>query len=1260
MTLGSLGSLGIKKPEDLRRALRPDLLRKRVTELVPSGVARVAQKEDARKHLLEAGRQGLNRIVNRLSPEEASKAREEEERDSRRQGQETGAGSRETQQAGGTGGAGAGSVAGTGPGAGQADEQQKEQGEQAPEEAPGGDRAAEAEQTETKASGEPGGPAGEQQASGEQQPAGEQKPGGEQQASGEQQAAGEQKPGGEQQASGEQQTAGEQKPGGEQQASGEQQTAGEQKPGGEQQASGEQGQKGGEGEKAAGAQKEGKAPGKKGPPKGTGKKKPAAGHHGGPGQQGAAAGAAGAQGVAGLGGTLGGAAGAAGSQATPGLAGTVGQASGASPEMQAWMTSHPDLEARNRILQLATFTEGIRGRTADLKENLPKKTLGDKILNWVGVGDLKKAWKNNPYQVKGLGDIETWLAIIGYVRPALSLVGDVADKVSLITTIASLLTIWFPPVAGPLMAISRIANIVSVVVKAADFALSLIQAGLAAVRIGKEKDPLKRAQMAATMRDGIQSGLMAGVEAITAALGAKASKGAKKGFTGTKNLTKSRNFAGKTMLQKAKAIGKGTATGFKTGLKETFTKKGLKEVGKETLKGLKEKVAPSIREALSENKKTWTKTLKMAATDRKGLVKHVLSETWKNRDAINKDWKKGVDKYMSEQFDETRSAERGASVRAGMAGGGGPQVGGHIQALDNLIAAGLGQAPTAQAGVGPNGDILVPRMAGPTEADVLLQPEDYEGIESQRKALREMKASLDGDIAQQVDYRDHLLKTVAPAAVQGGKEAMEQANAVAEQRAENQADQADLQKSHQATQQVQQANQQATAQGQQAQGEANQDVQVAQRGMAAEPDQSKVDQEAQKKAKEDYEREKREYENSSLIGKAWKSVKKFAKSVASFVGSALKWVWKNIIKAVMDKVKGTIAKVMNYITGKIMQFLLKTMGGMSDSEAKTLAFGAEAQQKQGESAKADEELMGTGKVAMEASDKATKAEKDAIEEANRANENIQNAKGIQQEIQGQEQALDQEEQQGKAREAAFKAQFGPYFASLAGGAGVGGAVGGAGGVGGALSQGAGPSQEPTVSEPMIGRVAAAATAVQANSTQSTNLLAAEAEELKTKELQEKLKGLKASLESQKKANEADRPRGSAAVGAAMGAGVGAVLGGPVGAAVGAGAGATSNPAQMSASDYDRIYDQAAARIRNEAAVWARQVVQEHGSGESQRRSRVAGEAAKAAGLRGQSLAAVEAMLRQVAQGLKAEDEDIPVDREEAKRRLQQGLDHMFS
>lgn len=1227
--LGSLGSLGIKKPEDLKKALRPDTLKKGLGAAIPPGMARMAQKEDARKYLEQAGRQGLGRILNRLSPDEAAKAREEEDQDQRRR---VGAPAGTQGPAAGTGREAAGDQAGReeegGSGAvGESSGQVHRQGTgESSQQASGEGEKAGVQESDEERKKEGGAQSQETSPGQEKAPGAETKAGEEPGAS----QAGEGGEGADQSAA----------PAGEQ----DQKASGEGKAG-----EGKAGQEGSPGAQAAQGQSKKKASPTKGTPGGE------RGHAGVGGRQG--------HGPAGGDSVLGGQAQAdqghvvartAGAAGQAGLAGTLGQAAGASPEMQAWMSSHPDLEARNRILQLATFTEGIRGRTADLKENLPKKTLGDKILNWVGIGDLKKAWKNNPYQVKGLGDIETWLAIIGYVRPALSLVGDVADKVSLITTIASLLTIWFPPVAGPLMAISRIANIVSLVVKAADFALSLIQAALAAVRIGKEKNPLKRAQMASTMREGIQSGLMAGVEAITAAIGAKGAKGAKKGFTATKNLTKSKNFAGKTFLQKAKSVAKGTWTGLKHGVRDTLTKQGLKEAGKETLKGLKEKVLPNIREALSENAKTWKKTLTMAASDRKGLVKHVLSETWKNRDAINKDWKKGVDKYMTEQFDETRSAERGASVRSGMTGGAGSPVSGHIQALENLIGAGLGQAPRAQAGVGPNGQVLVPQMAGPTEADVLLQPEDYEGIEVQRKALREMKGSLDGDIAQQIDYRDHLLKTVAPAAVRGGQEAMAQANAVAEQRAENQADQVDLQKSQQATAQVQQANQQANTQGQQAQGEANQDVQVAQRGMAAEPDQSRVDQEAQKKAKEDYEREKREYEQSSLIGKAWKSVKKFAKSIASFVGSALKWVWKNIVKAVMDKVKGTIAKVMNYITGKIMQFLLKTMGGMSDSEAKTLAFGAEAQQKEGESQKADEELQGTGKVAMEASDKATKAEKDAIEEANRANENIQTAKGIQQEIQEQEQALDQEEQQGKAKAAAFQAQFGPYFASLVG------AGAGAAGTSGAISSAAGPSQEPTVSEPMIGRVTAAATAVQANSTQSAGRLAAEAEELKAKELQQKLKGLKESLEAQRKANDADRPRGSAAVGAATGAAVGAALAGPVGAAVGAGMGAASNPAQMSASDYDKIYNDAAARIRNEAAVWARQVVQEHGAGEQQRRGRVAAEAAKAAGLRGQSLPAVAAMLRQVAQGLKAEDDDIPADREDAKRRLQEGLDHMFS
>lgn len=938
--------------------------------------------------------------------------------------------------------------------------------------------------------------------------------------------------------------------------------------------------------------------------------------------------------------------------------GVAGQGPEMPQEMQAWIAQHPDLETRNRILQLGTITEGIRGRVVDLQAQVPKKTWFEGALNWFsGYQDMLKAWQKNPYKVKGFKDIETYLAIIGGFRPFLSMVGNVADKVSLITTILGLVTIWFPPVAGPLMTVSRIASVVSLLAKGLDFILSLVQAALAAIQIGKEKDPVKRAQLAATMREGVMTGVMNVVDAaLTFATKAAmkpvekvvggALKGAQKGFKNTMNL-----YSKAPLGKAANPVLKGTLTGLRKGFQESIgeikkqgltdlAKEGLKEGVEEGLKTLKENFAPLSPGAFSQQiRDTWEESLKEQNKFfqmRDTFKNKRLFTTYVSFEVAKKSWElaegeknlksslgmKEVDEYASEEFDKTRSPEVGQEIRKEIAGpppstnrdagahekAKNSKVLGHITALNNLIAAAKGEVPKAQTGVGPTGEVIAPELPKPSDSDVLLQKEDYEAIRSQKAMLKELDSTLVKIVSEQASYRDTLLKKVAPTAVKGGQEAIKVAKAVAEQRAENKGDIADLQKSEREADKLNKGILDAKSQGKTAQGEAQRDVEICKQAMEAQPDKSRVEEEAKKKAQEEYEREKREYEKANILGKAWMTIKKFGKSVLDFMGSALKWVWDNVVLKVTETVKGKIGEFANWLTSTIVFWLLKVLGGLSDAEARTLAFGAEAKEKQKQAGVAEKELADAGFVALEASEKATRAEKEAIEEANRANRNIQSAKNIQTEIKGQEQALEQIEQESKAKEKEFIARFGPYFASLSKEKG------------GQESAGTG---EPVVTDGMLSRLEAAAEVVKANSVESESKFAIEAEEIKKEESEKELARVKEEIEAKAKAKVDLITLGNKA-------------------------------------KYDEIYNEAAARIRNEATTWARQVVEEHKKGESSRRGRVGAEAAKASGLKGRPLPAVEGMLRQVAMGIKAEDDAIPVDYEKAKGRLRKGFEQMFA
>ncbi|NUN12944.1 MAG: DUF4157 domain-containing protein [Myxococcales bacterium] len=232
----------------------------------------------------------------------------------------------------------------------------------------------------------------------------------------------------------------------------------------------------------------------------------------------------------------------------------------ADQKMNTFADTNADSGRADRISQSGTAVEVLGQQTDAFHGKIQKPepaSWTDAIFpSGKDISAAKTKWDADPFKgsADGLGKV---LSVLHKVGVVIGTVNGVLGKVSLIATgLGLILTLLIPPVGALLLSAARVANVISVILSGVQFVLGLVKAGLTAVRIAKEKDPLKRQLMANSMREDLTSAVGAGIDLILSKMGGKA-KGAKAGPQSAykKALTRAqtqgaKDIAGKTGVKK--------------------------------------------------------------------------------------------------------------------------------------------------------------------------------------------------------------------------------------------------------------------------------------------------------------------------------------------------------------------------------------------------------------------------------------------------------------------------------------------------------------------------------------------------------------------------------------------------------------------------------------------------------------------------------------------------------------------------------------
>lgn len=297
-----------------------------------------------------------------------------------------------------------------------------------------------------------------------------------------------------------------------------------------------------------------------------------------------------------------------------------------------YMAANPDKAAAERVEGLA----GANGRSERsavlLNANVPKPPDRSFLLT-LGVdkdwAKLQKGLKTNPLNGEGSA-----LEFITKLNSVLDFAKDVSGKIGMAATIGgAILTLLVPPVGAFLLTVGRVANAVSLVLSGLRVVTGILSAVMLAVRIAKEKDPVKRLEMAQMMRQECQSVVGSGLDLILSKLGGKAKGGGKvAGQKATDSM--------KVAWKEAKGVSKVTGA-LKAGA--GTLKQNMGTSFKETVKGAKQNM--TIVKKLGVGG-----TLKAGAKGMKDGVKGALVSPIKNLKSAVGDFK-----YVAKDFKDFRS-----------------------------------------------------------------------------------------------------------------------------------------------------------------------------------------------------------------------------------------------------------------------------------------------------------------------------------------------------------------------------------------------------------------------------------------------------------------------------------------------------------------------------------------------------------------------------------------------------------------------------
>jgi hypothetical protein len=215
-------------------------------------------------------------------------------------------------------------------------------------------------------------------------------------------------------------------------------------------------------------------------------------------------------------------------------------------------------------------------------------------------------------------------------------------------------------------------------------------------------------------------------------------------------------------------------------------------------------------------------------------------------------------------------------------------------------------------------------------------------------------------------------------------------------------------------------------------------------------DEGKKKAEESKKAATEKQQWDADYARASWLGKRAMDVRKFVGGIVSWVAKAAKWVWEKVIKVAIEAVKKAVAKVLSFITDLMMKGIMSLVKCFLSKEEGARLDETMAKMKEVEAEQAKKGAEDAGAKNEEAKVKLSSAQQTAKGRIDHAQKNIETGNQLLQQADQNKAALDQEEADVKAKNEAFKAQYGPYFdwvakqeAEGAGGGGAGAAAGAA-------------------------------------------------------------------------------------------------------------------------------------------------------------------------------------------------------------------------
>jgi hypothetical protein len=427
-----------------------------------------------------------------------------------------------------------------------------------------------------------------------------------------------------------------------------------------------------------------------------------------------------------------------------------------------------------------------------------------------------------------------------------------------------------------------------------------------------------------------------------------------------------------------------------------------------------------------------------------------------------------------------------------------PIINTRVTDIGQAMAAKGGDAPATEGAQPP-----APAPAPPAPAQDAKVPDIalLGKIQTERNTIKSLKISVQADIDKNESMKKEALKglSVAKQYKLGFKT---QDKVIADQEADATKDIAEIKAGKE---QIAQGGKDIGGKKGLAEGEGKKADDKAKEGAntSAKPDEAKKRAEEEKEARAERREWEREYNSAGYVKRKYMKAKKWLFSFTKLLAKAAKWIWKKMIAPAIAAVKKALAKVMNFLSNMVMSGVMKIVKLFLSKEEGARLDESFAEMKKLEAEQAKQAVLDTKKENEKNKVKLTDAEQKAKAEVDRTNLNVTTGKGIIGGLDQNDAALTQEKAKVEGANAAFDAQYKPYFdyvkeqeakgdqnASETEGAGSEGPVD-------AASQEKGPTEKP-MDPAVAGAIGRAAGIITQDSTKSESDVKAKSLTYKTK------------------------------------------------------------------------------------------------------------------------------------------------------------------